>query len=52
MFNFYLVYVIEITEADLNKETPKALAIVPLILYFFSVLGSLFLDRLYRKIGR
>lgn len=52
MFNFYLVYVIEITNADLNKETPKALAIVPLILYVFSVIGSLLLNRMYAKIGR
>lgn len=52
MFNFYLVYVIVITKADLNKETPKELAIVPLVLYAFSVLGSLFLNKLYLKIGR
>lgn len=52
MFNFYLVYVIHITDANLDKVTPKELAIVPLILYVFSVIGSLFLNKLYAKIGR
>jgi len=52
LFNFYLVYVLQITDADLTKEVPKELALIPLILYGSSALGSLFLNRFYIKIGR
>jgi len=39
------------TEA-LSSKTPIALALIPLTMYVFSVLGSIILDKVFVKIGR
>lgn len=52
LINFYLIFVIEISDKSIKEETPIELAIIPLILYFFSVLASITLESLYRKYGR
>lgn len=52
LINFYLVFVLKISNGDLTQNTPFQLALIPLLLYFFSVMASLCLERMYRRIGR
>ena len=53
MLQFYIVYVLEISsEEEIKKKIPLELAIIPMILYLFSVLGSFSVDKIFLKIGR
>ena len=53
MLQFYIVYVLAISsEEEIKRKIPLELAIIPMILYLFSVLGSYAVDKIFMKIGR
>lgn len=53
MLQFYIIFVLAISsEEELKRKIPLELAIIPMILYLFSVIGSYGVDRIFLKIGR
>ena len=53
MINFYLIYVLKVAkEGTGGKETPIALAIVPVIIYIATVCTSSVIPKLSKRFGR
>ena len=54
MLNFYLIYVLKVEKEDDDddkaQKTPIILAIVPAIIYIFTVLTSTFIPTIYKSL--
>lgn len=52
MIVFYLLYTVRITETSVKDHTPLEVAIIPLVIYIFSCLGSFSCEKFFHKFGR
>ena len=52
MMPYYLISVVKFADQDTKTETSYQLAIVPILIYFSSVIASLQTKNLYLKLGR
>ena len=49
---FYVLYTLKMANSDVGKHTPIEVALVPLVIYIFSCIGSFSCEKFYARFGR